>query len=197
MRISIFCLLLIFNTTLWSQSVNQLEYELELAKTEGEQLDKSFQLTAAYLKAKAYEKGATHGKKTFDLAKKLGSAKKAGYTALYLAMINEKLAAKDKKKERRYFSAMNNWLRTAQATGKKIDDPALVIHATRLLCSYEAKDRDYRKAYRYAEETLTFLANSEALTGSNSQYEEMQRLRQQIDRLTYERDSLQWELGNQ
>ncbi|MEN0003369.1 MAG: hypothetical protein AAF798_04475 [Bacteroidota bacterium] len=196
MRLIFFLFILINIIPLSSQSIHKLEYDLESASTEKQVLQVRFQLTQAYLKAKNYEKAEANGKLTHQLAKELGQTRKAGYAALFLAKANAGMATKDRKKKQRYQSKMKTWLQSAQNLGKQSKDVALVVSATNLQCELAAKARDYRKAYQYAKNTLDFMAQNKALTSPDNQYKTILLLRQQVENLTFQRDSLKWEIEN-
>lgn len=197
MRFWLLFLCLSFTNILFSQSVKELEYYLEKASTDLEKLQLRYQLAATYLDERNYEKAEAHATVAHQLAVSTGQVPAAGYSALILAKAYDGMGDKDRKKRSRYDSKSKSWLETALNAGKRQKDLRLIVDATNLLCEIESKDRDYRGAYRYAQESLQFIASNKELVDPNVQYEKIQLLQKQVDDLTRERDSLRWEIQNQ
>lgn len=191
MHLNLFVLFLAFPVLLLAQSVKKMEYELEIAKNDRERLILQYKLAAAYLEESNWEKAELYGSKAHKLSLNMGQYGAAAQTAFIAAKAMGGQARNDRKNAKKWDRQAQSWLNTALTYAKRSNNGPLVLQVNGVLAEQAEKERDYRKAARfYADGYRFFNSQEQQKEMDGNQLQEVMRLQAQIDKLTYERDSL-------
>ncbi len=173
--------------SLSAQSISDLESRLKKATKYRDKMLIKYDLARAYLKTDA-DKAARYAQDAADIAYKMRN--KDMQCKIYYLDGEIHLKRRDNNKaEARFKSALS--------IAKEADNKAIVLGSADQLAKLAYKDRDYKKAYSYAKESLSVVkknglsvAESSRTSGSSRNDKELVRLENENVKLTNEKSQL-------
>lgn len=190
MRIFCFLLLIFLSASLFGQSIQELEEQLNAATTSNERMQLNYQIGEAYLNSNVRQKGneaLPYAKTAHNLARDNGNNGLAAQSAYLLGRIYE-VNRNERNQE--------VWFRTAESYAKRANDLDLIVKSVIKRGELASRDRNYRRAAQIYEEAFNFFsAQGTSISELARQYEmEKAKLEAQKQQLEADRTALAEEI---
>lgn len=174
----------------FSQTIQELEKDLQETSDINTEIILNYQLAEAYLGKRDYKNAHSYGRRSHDLAvdgQKFGLATKAAF-----------LLGKINLRDRNDRNA-DVWFSSAFELAKQANDPDLIIKSVSERSKLAKKDRNFRRAYEIIQEAFEYFSQrGKSISELEQQYEiqraelakEKKALTEEIEKLSSDRDRL-------